>query len=193
MPRALFVIVAALAFLAPQTASAQAQGGPPVVAAINLSLVFTNSPQANKLQAQLQTLQAEITSDLQSRQQEIQKMQSQLEEIAPRTPEYAAKQEEILLAGLNFQAYQEFQQARARREQLSGFLKLYQSVQAAIESVSRREGIDLVLQYRPPTIPKVENYEQMQAAISSRFLLHASDTVLITELVIQELTLMDKQ
>jgi|GEM_PF-5466128 len=191
MPR--FLLLAALLLIQlPFAHSAKAQGAP-VTAAVNLQEVFTNCPQATGLQTKLQALQAEINADLQGRQTEIQKLQSQLEEIALNTPEYAKKQEEILLSGLNLQAYQEFQQARARREQLSGFLNLYQSVQAAIESVAKAQGIDIVLQHRSATMPQVENYEQMQAAVTSRIVLYASEKAMITDLVLEQLTLMNKQ
>lgn len=82
-------------------------------------------------------------------------------------------------------------QAEIRTKVLENDRKVYENVCAAIDRVAARDGFDLVLQIRDRDIA-ADDIEVQTLNIKSRVLLHASDRLDLTDLVLEALETLDE-
>ncbi len=172
-------------------AGVQAQQGtraqPTSVAVVDLERVFESSKEKLKFDQDQRTAREQLQKQAETKQKAASTMKSELDTLAPGTPAYTQKQQELELAAVEFQAWSQYEQVKVNREAAVRIEGLYRKSIDAIDRMAQEMGYDLVLYREAQTKFQYENIQQLLQQIGFRKVLYATDGIDITDQVIQRM------
>lgn len=183
----LAVGVCLIGWVAGARASASLTGQPTAVAVVDIMAVFESLKEKVQVEADLKTRLERINEDEQNRKKDLQALQGDLEILAPGTPAFQEKQDELERGVIELQAWKGFQQKKLHRENAVHIENLYRKTIDSIGAVSRDNGYDIVMFKEKPVNFSSAKPEALPTLIQVRKVLWSSDELDLTEQVIQRM------
>lgn len=173
--------------LAGATAALQAQ--PTATAVVDVQQVFSSLEERTQLEADMQGRAEQFSQQRQNREQQIQQLQQELQVLNPGSDAYQQKQDEYGKAVMEYQVWARFEEQKLKVEHALQLERLYRRTTDAISKVAQEYGYDIVLyKEQPLQLNRQElNIDQVRSQIAIRKVLYASDTVEVTDRVIQRM------
>jgi Skp family chaperone for outer membrane proteins len=185
----------ALLIAHPARSADPAPSAPVSIAIANPATISEQIKEFKDLNGQFDLDQKSFAQNLQDRKNSLQAMQQALQFLKPDSPEFAAKQDDLLKASIEADAWAKETQLAYERKQKDKLRDLFQEIQDAIAKVAQKDGYSLVLADQRPKIPDdLDNpnitVEQLKNVIVARTILYSDQSRDISGEVI---TLMDKE
>jgi len=114
-------------------------------------------------------------------------LQADLDLLAPGTPAYQQKEDEQSKKAIENTVWGQFEQAKLNKMAGLRIENLYRKALDAVALIAEELGYDVVLAKEAPPKFQYENLQQLLAKISLRKSLYASETIDITDQVIQRM------
>ena len=146
--RILVTVVAAAAFLAVLAGVTTAQRlapAPAAVAVVDVAKVYMALAERNEMEADYEKMRRDISEEDEDRREKIAERQEDLKLTQAGSDAYGQKRNELEMAALTLQAWQEFKKRELSREQTIQKEKLYKTILAAIGDFAEANEYDLVL------------------------------------------------
>lgn len=160
---------------------------PTAVAVVNIEHAFDNLAEKAAVEAEIRARGERLGEEEQERRERIRGLREDLDVLAPGAQAHREKQDELEREAFELQNWAQFQQQRLQREHILQTERLYRKLTEALGRVAEDEGYDIVL-FRE-AIPRfqAENPQELVAQIQMRKVLHANESVDITDRVIQRM------
>lgn len=187
-----FVLVCAFASLAIMAwAGAQAassmQAEPTSVAVANVQKIFNNLKQRQSLENKAKAHLKGLESQQNSKKQSIKTLQDQLGVLQPGSKAYSQKQSQLEKEAIGYKVWLNYQKKKISRDSALKVEALYRKVVASVQQVAQNQGYDIVLYADRSPEFHYSNKNQLSAEIRMRQVLWASDSVDITDQVVQSM------
>lgn len=163
------------------------QAQPTSVAAVDTSRLFDQLTEKEDFDAELNTARDQLRGEATNKQREAQELQADLDLLAPGTPAYQQKEEELSKKGLENNVWGQFEQAKLNKMAGLRIENLYRKALDAVALIAEESGYDVVIAKEAPPKFQYENLQQLLAKISLRKSLYTSETIDITDQVIQRM------
>jgi Skp family chaperone for outer membrane proteins len=185
----------ALLIAHPARSADPATSAPVSIAIANPETIAEQIKEFKDLNGQLDLDQKSFAQTVQDKKNSLQAMQQALQFLKPDSPEFAAKQDDLLNASIAADAWAKETQLAFERKQKNKIRDLFQEIQDAIAKVAQKDGYSLVIADQRPKIPEdLDNpnitVDQLKASIAARTVLYSDQSRDISGEVI---TLMDKE
>ncbi len=163
------------------------QAQPTSVAAVDTSRLFDQLTEKEDFDAELNTARDQLRGEATNKQREAQELQADLDLLAPGTPAYQQKEEELSKKGLENNVWGQFEQAKLNKMAGLRIENLYRKALDTVALIAEESGYDVVIAKEAPPKFQYENLQQLLAKISLRKSLYTSETIDITDQVIQRM------
>ena len=163
------------------------QAQPTSVAAVDTSRLFDQLTEKEDFDAELNTSRDQLRGEAANKQREAQELQADLDLLAPGTPAYQQKEEELSKKALENNVWGQFEQAKLNKMAGLRIENLYRKALDAVALIAEESGYDVVIAKEAPPKFQYENLQQLLAKISLRKSLYTSETIDITDQVIQRM------
>ena len=183
----LVVGVCLISWAAGARASGNLTGQPTAVAVVDIVMVLESLKEKVQVEADLKTRLERLNEDEQNRKKDLQALQGDLEILAPGTPAFQEKQDELEKGVIELQAWKGFQQKKLYRENAVHIENLYRKATESIGAVARENGYDIVMFKEKPVDFSSAKPEALSTLIQVRKVLWVSDELDLTEQVIQRM------
>ena len=159
---------------------------PATVAVCDMAAVFKNYDRANDLNKKLKSRVEELKAEAKKRGDEIDKIQNTIEELKPGSKESDAALDKMTKLTIERQAWINFQDELAKREDFRLTKDLYNDVLVAVEKIAREKGFQVVLS-KETSNQASHNIDELLQQMSRRKVLYSDPSLDITEDVIKQL------
>ena len=163
------------------------QAPPTSVAAVDMSRLFDQLTEKEDFDAELNTSRDQLRGEAANKQREAQELQADLDLLAPGTPAYQQKEEELSKKAIENNVWGQFEQAKLNKMAGLRIENLYRKALDAVALIAEESGYDVVIAKEAPPKFQYENLQQLLAKISLRKSLYTSETIDITDQVIQRM------
>lgn len=181
----LTVMLASIATLqGQQNAGAQ----PTRVAVVNVDEVFNNLAETRSIQAEIESQGEDLAREQQQRRDEIQNLENDYSILAEGSDAAREVREQLESKLLDYEVWQQFTERKMQRERAMRVGQIYRKINMAVEQIAEREGYELVLFDEDlPDFRGAQNQQQVAARIQNRKVLHAADSLDISDRVLQRM------
>ncbi len=169
------------------TIAQPAAGSRSNIATIDIATVIDQSQVRTALEAQVNQLQAQINTETEGMQAQVTNLQTELQALQPGSSAHQNKQQELEFAVMQFRTWVQFQTVRLTREGGMQVERLYLLMNEATAQVAQENNVDVVLFYSSDPDLAWEEPEQLNAKMSIRQVIYASEESDITSQVIQRM------
>jgi len=162
------LLLGALASFAAPSARAQAA---PRIGIANPAKIFEDMEERKDAQSALDAHLNRLRQEDQNKKGILQKLKEDVGQLKAGTPQYDAKNAELLKGAIEYDVWARMVQADAGQQQKTLMVRLYQKIQAAVAEVAKKQGFDLVLTEQVPEIPADISQidpNQLRALINTR-------------------------
>jgi Skp family chaperone for outer membrane proteins len=176
----------------PARSADPAPSAPVSIAIANPETIAEQIKEFKDLNGQLDLDNKNFQQTLQDKKNDLQAKQQALTFLKPDSPEYAAKQDELLKASIEDDAWAKETQLAFETKEKTKIRDLFQEIQDAIAKVAQKDGYSLVIADQRPKVPdnlQGVTVDQLRASIAARTILYSDQSRDISGEVI---TLMDK-
>ena len=153
-------------------ASALAQDAPTKLAVCNSLRVVKQVQEYKDMQLTLQNDSKQLTTQADQRKADLNKMQTDLQLYKPETKEFATKNQELLTATINYEAWANIMQREIARKTKVQIKNLYDKMDATIATLAKAKGITVVVNDQHPEITDADmekaDPNQLAAALATR-------------------------
>jgi Skp family chaperone for outer membrane proteins len=181
------VMIGAVTFTAVSGLHAQGRSSSDCcVACIDVVRIFNEYDRQKDLTEEMRVKNQEMQDEEQRRRGRIDTLQATLDAMSDDDPAKAQRQRELLRMHIDYKNWGELMQAEMAREVGVWTTRVYDKIVTATEQIAPRQGFDLVLYKEQPELIGFDP-DAIRDQIRSRKLVYASDTVDITQIVLDEL------
>lgn len=160
---------------------------PTHVATIDLERVFNALAQKKAADDEIQRLQSTMTSELKQQADRIRRMEADLSDHLPGSAKYRELEGKLLMAVGEYQAQQEFSNAKFSVERGRQTNRVYQSIRVAACTLAEQHRIDLILVDDSVVEMTEGDVDSITRQISARRVVYANPTLDITEELISHM------
>lgn len=189
--RFFIILVAALAMCLGSWVATRANsmltGRPTAVAVVDLVALFDALKEKMQIEADLKARLDKVMQEEEERKTALKKMQDDLSILAPATPAFEQKQNELEKGAIEMQAWMKFENNKFNRERAVRIEALYRKMLEAIGQVAKQNGCDVALFKERPVNFSNAKPEDLQRLIESRKVLWSADELDLTEQVVQKM------
>ena len=160
---------------------------PTVVACIDLERVYESLDQLKAGGKNVDALRTQLQAKVNLLAESVRSMQEELESFQPGTAAYSDAENKFILKAGDLAAQQSFSELKLESENSNRLRDAYIQVRKTCASLSKEQGIDLVM--IDDTIPPVNpaNLEGTMQQINGRRMLYSNSTLDITDLLIERM------
>ncbi len=181
------VVIGAVTFTAVTGLYAQGRGSSDCcVACIDVVRIFNEYDRQKDLTEEMRDKNQEMQDEEQRRRGRIDTLQATLDAMSDDDPAKAQRQRELLRMHIDYKNWGELMQAEMAREVGVWTARNYNEIVTATEEIARDQGLDLVL-YKEQANLMGFDPDAIRDQIRSRKLVYSSDTVDITQIVLDKL------
>ncbi len=180
----LFTVLLSVAMLAGLSTQARAQAPAVRVAIANPAKIFADMQETKDLRTKLDDERKRLEATEREKRQRLADLQSQRELLNPGTPDYEAKNRELITASIEFESWGRLAQLDVQRNQKMQMIRLFGKIQEAVGEVARNRGYDLVISQQAPELPQnIDQIDvnQLRLLISQRTVLFNVPSVDISD------------
>lgn len=161
------------------------KGRPTAVAVADVQTVFESLKEKMQIEADLKTRLEQLNQEEQKQKTDLQSLKSDLEILAPGTPAFNEKQDQLEQKAIELQSWINFQTQKLNRERGMQIERLYRKMVEAIGRVAQQGGYDAVLFKERPVDFTGAKPEALNTLIQVRKVLWSADELDITDQVTQ--------
>ncbi len=169
-------------------AVAQSGGGKAAsnIAVVNLTNIFERYQMTRDLEQMFDEQRQIISAQAEKKRDDIDLQRKAIMDIKPGSADFATREEALIQAEVEFQAWLEIQQRRLKQRHKDWLRSIYNDVQTVIARISEQRGIDLVLTYNDieDDAPDSVAFKQQ---ILLRSVIYAKDRVNLTSITVEML------
>ncbi|MEM6854512.1 MAG: OmpH family outer membrane protein [Planctomycetota bacterium] len=169
------------------TAGGQAGGevAPTKVAVVNLQEVINECSQQAAFRAENTAKADSLRAEQEQRQREIQSITTAIDPLQPGSDAWENKRQELRQKTLELQVWVQMQEQDSQLAQARQFAEIYVAASDAAAAIAEQAGYDVVLQGGDlPDLMRL-NIQQLQTVVQTRKVIYSSDSVDITNAVLQ--------
>ncbi len=169
---------AMLCVLALGTARAAAQTAAAThLAVVNTARIFNEMQETRDLKTRMENQRKTLEQQERDRRDQLKQLRDQRDQLKSDSPQYQEKNQQLLKAAIEFEAWGKLTQADVMREQKQQMKKLFEKIQGAVAELAEQRKIDLVLTDLHQDIP--EDLDQVEIGalrnlINSRTLMYTT-------------------
>ncbi|MDX1681513.1 MAG: OmpH family outer membrane protein [Phycisphaeraceae bacterium] len=182
-----FLTVLALSGWATALATSALKAEPTATAVVNVQHAFESLDEKTQVEADLKTRQEQVLQERQEKQESLKQLQQDLEILAPGTPAFQQKQEQLQKKALELKVWIEYQGQRLERERIIRLEALYRKLLESIGRVAKDNGYHVVLFQEDEVNFRNASANQISAAVQMRKVLWADEKLDLTDEVIQRM------
>ena len=182
-----FLAVLALSGWATALATSALKAEPTATAVVNVQHAFESLDEKTQVEADLKTRQEQVLQERQEKQESLKQLQQDLEILAPGTPAFQQKQEQLQKKALELKVWIEYQGQRLERERIIRLEALYRKLLESIGRVAKDNGYHVVLFQEDEVNFRNASANQISAAVQMRKVLWADEKLDLTDEVIQRM------
>lgn len=181
------VAIGAVTFTAVTTLHAQSRGQSDCcVACLDVVRIFNEYERQKDLTEEMRVINQEMQDEEQRRRGQIDALQATLDAMSDSDAAKVKRQREMLQMRIDYQTWGELMQADMAREVGLWTRRVYAELAAATKEIAQLQGFDLVIYKEQPELIGFEP-EALRDQIRARKLVYASETVDITQMVLDKL------
>lgn len=156
------------------------------IAVVNLTAIFERYQMTRDLEQMFEERRQKVSAEAKDKRENINMLRNAILDIKPGTPDFVRREEELITAEIEFQAWLEIQERRLKEQHKSWLKMIYKNTQQVIAKIAEKNGIDLVLTYNDleENAPDSVSFKQQ---ILLRSVIYASERSNLTESVIEML------
>lgn len=183
------LVAAVVAFggLGAATANHLMKGRPTAIAVCDVQRLFDSLKEKAQVEGDLQVQAQKLQQEKTDREKDLRQLQSDLEILAPDTPAYDQKQDELERKAVELQAWAQFQQNKLNRERAVQIEGIYRKMADAIGRVAKENGYDVVLFKEAEINFRGAKPEQLSGLIQIRKVLFAVDDLDVTDVTVSKM------
>ena len=166
-------------------AANQMHAQPTSVAVANVQQIFNSLKERQQIQAAMQSQMSDLQKQRDAKQKKIQDLKSQLDVLQAGSKAYANKESQLEQQLIGLKAWAEYQQKKVSQDRALKIEQLYRKTVAAVESVAKADGYQIVIYGGGKPKFEYSNENQLATEIQTRKVLWAADSVNITDQVTQ--------
>ncbi len=163
------------------------RGRPTAVAVVDVQRVFESLKEKEQSEADLTTKADRLKAEQQDRQRKLEQMQKDMEMLAPGTPAFNTKQDDLERQAVELQAWGQFQSNKLQRERSLQIEGLYRKIMGSVEGFAKGNGYDVVLFKEGNFDFRNANPQQLSALIQVRKVLWSAEDLDITDQITQRM------
>ncbi len=160
-------------------------GRPTAAAVVDVQMVFESLKEKMQIEADLKGRLEQLNQDEQNQKQSLQELQSDMEILAPDTPAYNEKQDQLERKVIELQSWISFQTQKLNRERGMQIERLYRKAVDAIGRVAQQSSYDIVFFKEKPVNFAGAKPEALNTLIQVRKVLWSAADLDLTDEVIQ--------
>ncbi len=162
------------------------RGATPNIAVVNLTAIFERYQMTRDLEQMFEERRQKVAAEAKDRRENINMLRNAILDIKRGTPDFVRREEELITAEIEFQAWLEIQERRLKEQHKSWLKMIYKNTRQVIAKIAQKNGIDLVLTYNDleENAPDSVSFKQQ---ILLRSVIYASERSNLTESVIEML------
>jgi len=169
------------------TAQSAMTAKPTAIAVVDLGVLVDGLDEKAEREADMNRMNEQLQNEVQQRRNRIEAMRNDLEILKVGSDAFKSKQEELQNAAIELNVWLQFQQQKSLRDSGLMMEDLYRKCVDAISRTASEAGYDAVFYKEPSPNFQYENGNQLSAQIQIRKLIWASDSIDITNAVIQRM------
>jgi Skp family chaperone for outer membrane proteins len=179
-------VVAAMTLVCAASFPASAQDASAKVGVANTGQIFSQIKETKDLQMKIQEHGKSLSQQEQAKRANLNALQEARNQFKPESQQYQDKNQELMRAAIEFEAWGRLNQADIQREKKQQMKFLFDKIEQAVGEVAKQRGLDLVVADQRGDIPNLEqmNEDQLRQALNLRIVLYSSSKVDITNDVI---------
>ncbi len=166
--------------------AAVAQPATPNIAVANLTDIFDRYQLTRDLEQMFDEKRQTIAAEGERRRDDIDLKRKTLMDMKPGTADFNQREEALITAEVEFQAWLEIQERHLKGQHMSWLQMIYGHAQGAISKIAAERRIDLVLTYNDK-LEQTPDSVAFKQQILLRNVIYANDRVNLTETVIEML------
>ncbi len=186
------LLIAGVAFATAATASAASTDNSAMkIGVANPAHIFNEMQETKSLQAKMSDDQKRFAGDQQQKVKEIEALKAQRDGLDPKHPQYEQLNEALSKKTIEYKVWAESEKARAEHNQKRQMKALFAKIEAAVEEVAKRDGIDVVVaDQRDPLPDELDQLDirQLRVMLLQRNVMYTSARADMSQAV---LTLLD--
>lgn len=160
------------------------------IAIANPAKIFATLNETKTLKEKMEKDREALEQEEKDRVAAIEAARAERLNLKPDSPQYAAKNQEILQKSVNLEVWRQLQKADLQRQQKVQMKTLFDKIAAGVAEVAIDKGYTLVLAEQRTDFPEdldTITVEQLRALINQRDVLYAGNGIDISDLVINAL------
>lgn len=159
---------------------------PPTVAVVDVHKLFTEYERSKSINTELKKKQDEAQAQLEQKLKQIEAKRAQLGNFRPDSKDYKDRNRELIQLHAELQSFKDISVYDAKNELRAMTETIYMEVIKAVEVFAKDAGYDLVI-YRDEVKLEGDELPVLLDKIRQRKVIYASDSIDITEPVLQQL------
>ncbi len=159
---------------------------PPNIAVVNLTQIFDRYQMTRDLEQMFDERRQSITAAAERKRDDVKLKRQALMDMKPGTPDFAQREEALIEAEVQFQAWLEIQERRLKNQHKSWLEMIYNHAREVIARISQERGIDLVLTYND-ILDEAPDSVAFKQQILMRSVIYANARVNLTDIVVETL------
>lgn len=181
------ILIAATGFLglAGANAGSLLAGRPTATGVIDVQMVFESLKEKMQIEADLKSRLEQLNLQEQEQKQNLQELKSDLDILAPDSPAYNEKQNQLEQKAIELQTWRTFQTQKLNRERGLQIERLYRKLIEAVGTVAEQNGFDLIMFKEKPVDFRGAKPEALNTLIQVRKVLWSAPDLDLTDQVTQ--------
>jgi len=181
------ILITAIGFLGLAGANAgyMMAGRPTAAGVIDVQMVFESLKEKMQIEADLKSRLEHLNLDEQEQKQRLQEIKSDLDILAPDSPAYNEKQDQLEQKAIELQTWRTFQTQKLNRERGLQIERLYRKLIEAVGAVAQQNGYDLIMFKEKPVDFRGAKPEALNTLIQVRKVLWSAPDLDLTDQVTQ--------
>ena len=181
------ILIAAIGFLGLAGANAVSMmtGRPTAAGVIDVQMVFESLKEKMHIEANLKSRLEQLNLDEQEQKQNLQEIKSDLDILAPDSPAFNEKQNQLEQKAIELQTWRTFQTQKLSRERGLQIERLYRKLIESVGTVAKQNGFDLILFKEKPVDFSGAKPEALNTLIQVRKVLWSASDLDLTDQVTQ--------
>ena len=160
---------------------------PTAVAVVDIQAVFESLKEKMQIEADIKDRLSGLSEQEEQKKKDLQALQSDLDILAPGSPSFLEKQDELERGAINLQSWRNFQNSKLNRERALYIERLYRKMVDAVGQTATDNGFDVVLVKEKPVDFSNAKPEALTTLIQLRKVLWAAEELDLTDQVIQKM------
>ena len=181
------ILIATIGFigLAGANANYRLAGRPTATGVIDVQMVFDSLKEKMQIEADLKSRLEQLNAEEQEQKKDLQELKSDLDILAPDSPAFNEKQNQLEQKAIELQTWRTFQTQKLNRERGLQIERLYRKLIDAVGTVAQQNNFDLIMFKEKPVDFRGAKPEALNTLIQVRKVLWSAPDLDLTDQVTQ--------